>query len=269
MTNGDDQIPNLGDAVTVFLKKLPAADKELGQPVLFKFARWLGWDIAFQKLAPPAVAGYAEQLSPADTDYQKKLEIIRSFLAFAKKSGWSLINLGTHVKTKKSKNRAKTALLRKQQETATISKERHEEMMAELVSLKERSRELVGDIKLAAADKDFRENAPLHAAKEERGYVEGRIQELEEALKFVTIMDGTKSNSVKSGVGDCLLCCDLESGEDCRYTIVDPREVDAMKGKISIVSPLGKALLGKRTGDTVEFKAPRGKLRFKIKAIER
>ncbi|MCJ7605069.1 MAG: GreA/GreB family elongation factor [Dehalococcoidales bacterium] len=270
MTTGNDQIPSLGDAVTAFLKKLPDADKGFGQPALFKFARWIGWDLSFTRLAPPAVAGYAEQLSPSDTDYQKKLELIRSFFAFAKKSGWSPNNLGTHVKTRKSKaRRAKSAATRQQQETITLSKERHAEMVAELAVLKERSRELVGEIQRAAADKDFRENAPLHAAKEERGHVEGRLRELEGALKVATIHDSSKPASAKSGVGDRLLLCDLESGEDCRYIIVDPREVDALKGKISIASPLGKALLGKREGDTVKFKAPAGTLQFLIKSIER
>lgn len=270
MTNGDDQIPSLGDAVTAFLKKMPAADKGFGQPVLFKLARWIGWELSFTRLAPPAVASYAEQLSPSDTDYQKKLKLIRAFFAFAKKTGWSPTNLGTHVKTKKAKtHRAKPAAPRQQPDTIALSQERHAEMVAELAALKERSRKLVGEIQRAAADKDFRENAPLHAAKEERGHVEGRLRELEETLKVATILGENKSASAKSEVGDCLLLCDLESGEDCRYTIVDPREVDAIKGKISLASPLGKALLGKRNGDIAEFKAPVGTLRFRIKAIER
>jgi transcription elongation factor GreA len=266
MTSTDGHIPNTGEAVSLFLMKLPAEDKDIGQSVLFKLARWVGPDIDFTRLTPPVVAGYAEQISTADTDYQKKLEILRGFFSFAKKSGWSSINLGTHVKTRKPK--AKKSNNTAKQETINLSRERHDEMVAELATLKDRSRELVGEIQRAAADKDFRENAPLHAAKEERGYVEGRIRELEETLKIATIIDGKKTPSAKSCIGDCLLLCDLESGEECRYTIVDRREVDALKGKISIDSPLGRALLGKRSGDTVEVKAPVGKLRFQIKSIE-
>jgi len=141
--------------------------------------------------------------------------------------------------------------------------------VAELENLKARSKELILEIQRAAADKDFRENAPLHAAKEERGHIEGRIKELEETLRVATILEDKKPSGNKSGVGDCLLLGDLESGEDYRYTIVDPREVDALKGKISLASPLGRALLGKRPGDVVEFKAPAGKLKFRIKNIER
>lgn len=269
MTKGDGQIPSLGEGVPRYLKKLSADDREIGQSTLVKFTRWLGPEVTFDRLTPPTVAGYAEQLSPSDTDYQKKLEIIRGFLAFAKKSGWSTINLGTHVKTRKAKGRTAKTPAQRRQPKVTLSRERYEEMQDELSSLKDRSIQLVGEIQKAAADKDFRENAPLHAAREERGYVEGRIREIEDSLKNVVLLDETKSTSAKSTVGDCLIVCDLETGEDCRYIIVDPREVDALKGKISLVSPLGKALLGKCEGDNVEIKAPKATLRFKIKSIER
>ncbi len=270
MTKVDGQIPSLSEGVTQYLKKLSTEDLEIGQSALVKFTRWLGQSLTFDRLAPPAVAGYAEQLSPSDTDYQKKLEIIRGFLAFARKNGWSATNLGTHVKTRKAKGRTtRTPVSRKQAPAVNLSRERFEEMVDELASLKDRSLQLIAEIQRAAADKDFRENAPLHAAREERGYVEGRIKELEEGLKNVVILDDNKSSSAKSTVGDCVLVCDLETGEDCRYVIVDPREVDAIKGKISLASPLGKALLGKREGDSVTIKAPRGTLRFKIKTIER
>jgi transcription elongation factor GreA len=269
MTKGDGQIPSLGEGVTHYLKKLSPEDRGLGQSALVKFTRWLGTNLTFDRLTPPAVAGYAEQLSPSDTDYQKKLEIIRGFLAFARKRGWSATNLGTHVKTRKARGRTVKTPVARKQETVTLSRERYDEMVDELASLKDRSLQLVAEIQRAAADKDFRENAPLHAAREERGYVEGRIRELEEGLKSAVILEDNKSSSSKSTVGDCVLLCDLQTGEDCRYVIVDPREVDALKGKISLASPLGKALLGRREGDKVEIKAPRGTLRFKIKTIER
>ena len=125
------------------------------------------------------------------------------------------------------------------------------------------------DIQVAAADKDFRENAPLHAAREERGHVEGRIKELEGTLKAATIIDENKEPTVKSVVGDSLVLTDLATGEECCYRIVDPREVNPSKGKISIASPLGKALLGKQDGQEIEIIAPVGKLRYRIIRIER
>ena len=142
-------------------------------------------------------------------------------------------------------------------------------MKTELDNLKKKSRELVGEIQRAAADKDFRENAPLHAAREERGHVEGRIKELEQTLKAATIIEEKKTPAKKSSIGDSIVVCELASGEECRYMIVDPREVNIAKGKISIASPLGKALLGRSDGETVEITAPAGKLRYQIKHVER
>jgi transcription elongation factor GreA len=263
----DNRDPSLGEAAARFLSQLPAKEREASQPEVYKFARWYGWERPFSQLAPPHVASYAEQLSVSDTDYARKLVLVRAFLAYAKKAGWSRTNLSTHLKTKKGKTGP--VATRHHVESVTLSRQKYDELVAELENLKTRSRELVKEIQLAAADKDFRENAPLQAAREERGLVEGRIKELEEAVKVATIFEEKKEPAVKSGVGDNILLQDLDSGEELRYMIVDPREVDAFKGKISIASPMGKALIGKRAGDTVEIIAPAGKLRYRITSIER
>jgi len=269
MVSNDNRSPSLGEAATQFLAKLPAKERDASQPEVYKFARWYGWERPFSQLAGPAVANYAEQLSVSDTDYAGRLVLVRSFLAYAKKAGWSRTNLATHLKTKKGKTGPQGTGRRGQPEAVTLSRQRYDEMVVELDSLKIKSRELVVSIQLAAADKDFRENAPLDAAREERGHVEGQIKELEETIKAATIIDDTKKPAVKSGVGDNIVLSDLASGEELRYTIVDPREVAPLKGKISIASPLGKALMGRSDGDIVEITAPAGKLRYQIKRIER
>jgi transcription elongation factor GreA len=268
MVDNNSQIPSLGEAAARFLAKLSSPTRELNQPEVYKFARWYGWERSLASLSPPDVAGYAEQFSSADTDSLKKAEIIRAFLAYGKKSGWIKTNLGVHLKTKKAKPGPRSAASRHQPEVISLTRQRYEEIEAELADLKKQSRELVAEIKRAAADKDFRENAPLAAAREERGYVEGRIKELEETLKAATILEEKKEPARKTGVGNTIILDDLASGEELRYMIVDPREVDPSHGKISIASPMGKALLGRRHGDTVEITVPAGKLRYRIKQIE-
>ncbi|MBN1160937.1 MAG: transcription elongation factor GreA [Dehalococcoidales bacterium] len=268
MPGSKDQIPSLGEAATLYLARLSGKDREISQAEIYKFARWYGWESPFSRLAGPAVASYAEQLNVTDIDYEKKIGILRSFFAHAKKAGWSQTNLATHLKAKKGKNVAVTG---RQDviEAATLTQQRYDELAIELNNLKKRSRELVAEIQHAAADKDFRENAPLDAAKEERGHIEGRIKEIGQILKSANIIQEKKEPARKSGIGDTLIVCDLISGEECRYMIVDPREVNAASGKISTASPLGKALLGRSDGETVEITAPAGKLRYQIKHIER
>jgi transcription elongation factor GreA len=267
MANDNKRNPSLGEAAAGFLSQLPTKDREASQPEVYKFARWYGWERPFSQLVPPHVASYAEQLSVSDTDYARKLVLVRSFLAYAKKAGWSQTNLATHLKTKKGKTGPVSARLHI--EAVNLTRQKYDELVAELEDLKKRSLELVREIQLAAADKDFRENAPLQAAREERGHVEGRIKELKESIKAASIIEDRKERNVKSSVGDSIRLKDLNSGEELRYMIVDPREVNPLKGKISIASPMGKALIGKSTGDTVEITAPAGKLRYQITGIER
>jgi transcription elongation factor GreA len=265
----DNRSPGLGEAATLYLARLPAGEREASQPEVYKFARWYGWERSFSDLAPPHVANYAEQLNVSATDYDKKFEVLRGFFAHAKKAGWSRTNLATHLKTKKGKAGPARIARRGQPQATTLSRQRYNELVVELDALKKKSQELVKAIQLAAADKDFRENAPLDAAREERGHVEGRIKELEKAIKAATIIDDTKKPTVKSGVGDNIFLSDLASGEELCYKLVDPREVNPLKGKISIASPLGKALFGRSDGDIIEITVPAGKLRYQIKRIER
>ncbi len=262
------KIPSLGEAAILYLDKLSVKDRDSSRAEVYKFARWYGWESPFSRLAGPAVASYAEQLNVTDIDYEKKIGILRSFFAYAKKAGWSQTNLSTHLKAKKNKTAALTTIGRDLPEAATLTQQRYDELVAELDNLKKRSRELVKEIQRAAADKDFRENAPLQYAREERGHVEGRIKELEQILKSASIIQEKKEPTRKAGIGDSILVCDLASGEECRYIIVDPREVNAAKGKISAASPLGKALFGRSNGETVEITVPAGKLRYQIKRIE-
>jgi transcription elongation factor GreA len=266
----DKQAPGLGEAAALFLAKLPPKEREASLPELYRFARWFGWERPFSQLAPPHVEAYAEQLSVSDTDYAAKAVLVRSFLTYARKAGWSKTSLATHLKTRKGKaGLPQPGGRRVQPEAVSLSRQRYDELVAELESLRKKSQELIKAIQLAAADKDFRENAPLHAAREERGHVEGRIKELEETLKVATIIDEEKKPAAKSGMGDRIVLSDLASGEECCYTIVDPREADPLKGKISTASPLGKALIGRSDGDTVEITAPAGKMRYRIERIER
>jgi transcription elongation factor GreA len=268
MVTHDNRRPDLGEAAALYLARLPAVEREASQPEVYKFARWYGWERAFSDLVPPHVASYAEQLNVSDIDYEKKFEVLRAFFAHAKKAGWSRINLATHLKTKKGKTGPVVAKL-SQPPPATLSRQRYNELVAELDTLRMRSRELIAAIQLAAADKDFRENAPLDAAREERGHVEGQIKELQASIKAAKIIDETKKTTLKSYVGDSIILSDLASGEELCYKIVDPREVDPLQGKISVASPLGKALFGRSDGDIVEVTVPAGKLRYQIKRIER
>ena len=93
--------------------------------------------------------------------------------------------------------------------------------------------------------------------------------ELEETLKSAVVIDEKEKTTLTVSIGDSIVICDLDTGTELRYTLVSPSEVDAVKGRISSTSPIGRAVFGSDEGEVVEVVAPAGKLRYQIKHIER
>lgn len=107
---------------------------------------------------------------------------------------------------------------------------------------------------------DLKENSEYSAAKEDLAFIENRVQELEEVLKNAEIIAPTASNAITIG---CKVTVDKD-GTTIEYFIVGEFEADPMKNKLSSTSPIGKALLGKKAGDTVQIEVPAGKITYKI-----
>lgn len=262
------QNPDLSQAASRFLASLPAEDSQKSQQAVYGFVRWYGGNRSLNKMTAHEVENYAAHLSSLQTSYLANVEQVKAFLAYARKQGWSKTNLAAHLKTRKTKAKMPSRARRRTASTP-LTRQGYAQLEAEITGLKKRRIEVIGEMRRAAADKDFRENAPLDAAREERGHIEGRIMELEEALKSATIIDHTQSAGLKVSVGDSVILVDPASGEELSYTLVSPREVDPVKGRISSNSPIGKAIIGGAEGDTVEITAPLGKLRYQIKHIKR
>ncbi len=263
------QKPNLGEAASGFLSRLPPEEGRVSQQAVYDFVRWCGWESPCAGITAREVANYAEQLSSSQANYLSKLELVRAFLVYAKKQGWSKTNLSTYLKPKKAKARLSSSARHNLPPPTSLTEQGYAGLKAELANLKQRRTQAIDEMRRAAADKDFRENAPLDAAKEERGYLEGRIRELEEVLKSAVILDEKERVAPKVSMGDSIVLRDQVSGEELRYTIVSPREVDPAKGKISSNSPIGKAVIGQARGEIVEIAAPLGKLRYQLVHIER
>jgi transcription elongation factor GreA len=266
--NDTNQDLSLSEAVACFLASLGPEERAAIQPEVHKFARWFGAGRPLGGLTAAEVDNYVERLSLSDADYTKRLEMIRAFLLHAKKEGWSKTNLAVHLKARKGRTKTQPAPKRNAPEAVYLTRQGHTELQAELDELKNQRINIIEEIRKAAADKDFRENAPLHAAREQRSHIEGRIQDIEATLKRAVIMDDKPDSSLKLGIGHSVVLCDLNSGEEARYTLVSPREVDLAKGRISSASPIGQAVTGKSQGEIVEVAAPAGKLRYQVKQID-
>ena len=268
----DSQNLSLGEAASRFLGSLSPEEKSANQPGIYRFVRWFGGERPLAGLTPAEVANYAERLSISDTDYLRKLALVRAFLIAAKKKKWSSTSLSSHLKAKKGKNRVtkpRPSPRPTSPAPVLLTSQGYDKLEADLATLKNKRPEIVDEIRRAAADKDFRENVPLQAAKEQLGQLEGRILELEETFKSATVIDEEQKTTLKVSIGNSVILCDLDSGEELHYTLVSPQEVDAAKNKISIASPVGKAVIDRDQGETVEVTVPAGKLRYQIKQVER
>jgi len=123
---------------------------------------------------------------------------------------------------------------------------------------------IVRDIAEARAHGDLSENAEYHAAKEQQSLNEGRIQELEALLALADIIDVSKLSGSTVKFGATVKIVDEETEETRKYTIVGDAEADASHGRISISSPIARAMIGKEKGDSFEVVSPGGAKNYEI-----
>ncbi|GGX85277.1 transcription elongation factor GreA [Litchfieldella qijiaojingensis] len=116
---------------------------------------------------------------------------------------------------------------------------------------------------------DLKENAEYHAAREQQGFIEGRIQEIESKLSTAQVIDVTKlPRTGKVIFGVTVELFNLDTDEAVRYRIVGEDEADIKAGKISVTSPIARALIGKEEGDVVMVRTPGGEVEYEIGGVE-
>ena len=139
-------------------------------------------------------------------------------------------------------------------------------LRAELDELKSVQRPaVINAIAEARAHGDLKENAEYHAAREQQGFIEGRIKQLESELSHAQVIDVSSLNvGDKVVFGANVVLADEDSGEEKRYQIVGDLEADIKQGLIAISSPVARALIGKHAGDVVTIEAPGGTSEYEI-----
>lgn len=151
-----------------------------------------------------------------------------------------------------------------------VSKEGFEKLQNELEHLKTVKRvEVAEAIKKARAYGDLSENSEYDEAKNEQGEIESKIAQLEAMLANAVVLDDKDVNTDHVKVGNRVKIYDFEHDKEYEYRIVGVTEADPFENKISDDSPIGKALLGSRRGDTVTVEAPKGIIKFNIVEISR
>lgn len=151
-----------------------------------------------------------------------------------------------------------------------LTEEGLQKIKEELAYLKGAKREeLANKLQIAIAQGDLKENADYHAAKEEQGFVDGRIKDLEDSLRRAKIIEDV-GPADKVRVGHTVTVIEMDEGEEyeATYTIVGAHEANPSKGLISNESPFGRGLLGSKKGQTVTVQTPGGQIQLRIKTIK-
>jgi transcription elongation factor GreA len=144
----------------------------------------------------------------------------------------------------------------------------YDRLDTELKRLKTTDRyEIAKEIEVARAHGDLKENAEYHAAKDKQGHIEARIRQLEDKLARAQVIDPAGQNTDQVRFGLTVALEDAESGETVLYTLLGEEEADAANGRISVTSPVARALLGKAVGDIVKVRVPRGTREFEVLEI--
>jgi transcription elongation factor GreA len=258
---GAEQNPTLAEVAEAFLAHLPPEERAKTQGEILRFIKWLGSSRRVEDISPVDVASYGEQISPS------AVKPLRSFLTYIRKKNPGGISLAPHLRAKKPSSK-KTAVVWQtgHQGPVTLTAQGYAKLEKELANLKDQRSKVIDEIQTAAADKDFRENAPLAAAREQKSHLDGRIKEIESTLSRAKLM-GQEYDTTRAKLGDTVVLRDLSSSKEFSYTLVDPREANPARGKLSVASPLGKAILDKQTRETVEVAAPAGAFRCRIESI--
>jgi transcription elongation factor GreA len=153
-------------------------------------------------------------------------------------------------------------------EKIPMTAEGHAALDAELKRLKTDERpSVIGAISEARSHGDLSENAEYHAAKERQSYIEGRIAELEDKLARAQVIDVSKLSGTNVKFGATVTVIDEDTDHKAVYKIVGEDEADVKLGKISITSPIARAMIGKEEGDVVEVAAPGGSKSYEIVAV--
>ena len=149
-----------------------------------------------------------------------------------------------------------------------ISVEGYKKLEKELEILKKERPEVILAIKEAREEGDLKENAGYDAARERQGMLEARICFIESRMAQFNVIDLKDMGGDRVAFGATVELEDLDSGEMRRFTLLGPDESEPSRGRISVLSPVGRALLGKVSGDEVMVEVPKGRMEYAIVSVQ-
>ncbi|MCL0031341.1 GreA/GreB family elongation factor [Dehalococcoidia bacterium] len=250
------------EAFTKDSKTLSTQKKKAAQTEISRFVRHLGSDRSIRTIIPSEIGEYSNDFvkRTSQTEHEK-IKSVKKFLAFLVNNQYTNANLSQHLRLRRSRRtRTLKSIATK---SVNLTQSGYDGMKVQLSQLQKERIRLTGEIERAAADGDVRENAPLEAARENQAMVMSKMRDIESTLKIAEIID-SKTNDTRVQVGSKVSLVQSESGMKLDYQLVEPREASPLHKKISIQSPVGEAILGRRVGDEVTVNTPAGQQTYKV-----
>ena len=258
-----------GEATAHYLNSLEPEKAREERPALDRFVEALGGeDRAMEEMTGTEVEQYASTHAEAleyDADHA---EPIRGFLAYASRLAFTGENLVPHLGEFSGGARGgQGAIEELGGEAFYMTFEGIEALEAEVTKLKDERPRIADELRAAMADKDFRENAPLDAARDSQAHLEARIREIENRLRHAVVIDA-EAKGGRAHVGSKVRVLNVDSRTEQTFHLVSPTQVDPAAGKISVESPVGLAVANHSVGDDVTVTAPGGETRLRLLEVE-
>ncbi len=247
---------------------------------LRRFVTWCGVSTSLESVQPFKIEEFLAAQMNTSTPPRSYIPALKSFFGFAAQQGvlatdpMKVVRLprgagGTPRKATISVSPAARPAPVREQDVVYVSRTQRESMQAELDRLRNEERHRVSQmLHDAIKDGDLSENAAYDDAKMRQGLLEARIRELEAKLRNVELIEDQDRSGSGVAVGSRVKLEEVASGDLIDYQVVGPEETDPRAGKISHLSPVGRAIMGKAAGEQVEVTTPAGSMRYRVVAVE-
>ena len=259
----------LGLAMDDYLRSLKPDARRQQEHHVRRYVEFMGDGFEVGQLTGSRVESYAEsQIRPTDPNAQDRVAALKAWFQFLKKKEYVTENYGIHIRVRKPAGRAaagRSTGQRKEEEPIEMTAEGIEALRSELAEIDAGMPAMEQAISSAREDGDLRENAPYHAAREAMAFKSQRKQQIENALKRAVVAGASKTDL--SAVGSTVTVTRLDREETLVFKLVGAREANATEKKISVESPVGKKLLGRRPGEEVEITVPSGVIQYRVDAV--
>jgi transcription elongation factor GreA len=258
----------LGEALSEYLSALKPAQRHDYEGYVRKYVEYADPSHRVCDLTGSRVESYAQaQIRQADPNAQLRVLALKNFFQFLRKKNYATANFGINVRVPKSGGRAGAAAVRIEEAPIEMTADGIEALKRDLQEIEAKVPDLVKAIEIARSDGDLRENAGYHAAREALAFTNASKKRIETSLKRAVVVDGSSRDEGLTALGSVVTVTYMEKNRQETYQLVGSREANARERRISVESPVGKVLLGRRVGEEVEVVAPQGTMRYRVDSV--